>query len=104
MSLCVVLTAAFSLRLVFFPLPQLHWLYWGYSVEFLGLSSFTGMWLAGLLFFAANMAVLGGVLAHHRFVPVFQGGARTSIGSDGAAGSGSAAAAPTTLTQRTKDQ
>lgn len=80
-------------------------MYWGYSVEFLGVSSFTGMWLAGLAFFAANATVLGGVLAHHRFVPVFRTGVRTSIAAACDGHSDSHGAAPhTALTQRAKDQ
>ena len=37
---------------------QLHWLSWAYLLEFQGLSVFLGVWLAGLLFLAANTALI----------------------------------------------
>ena len=37
---------------------ELHWLLWGYRLEFLGESVFAGVWLAGMLFFAANIGAL----------------------------------------------
>lgn len=55
------------------------WLYTGLCVEFRGESVFTAMWAAGLAFFAANIALLAGVLLYHRFTPVFSKGSLTSI-------------------------
>ena len=37
---------------------QLHWLGWAYLLEFQGMSVFLGIWLAGLLFLAANTALI----------------------------------------------
>jgi hypothetical protein len=64
---------------LFFCSPQLHWLHWGYSVEFLTRPSFLSMWLAGVGFFLANVTLLAVVLTKHRFRPVFVRGRCTSI-------------------------
>jgi phosphatidylinositol glycan class M len=41
---------------------ELHWLAWAYRVEFLGESAFEGVFVAGLLFFAVNVALIGGLM------------------------------------------
>lgn len=50
---------------------QLHWLLWGYLLEFKGKNAFVQLWLGSLLFLAANTWVLIMVMRHHRFSPVF---------------------------------
>ncbi|KAJ0969485.1 hypothetical protein J5N97_022362 [Dioscorea zingiberensis] len=50
---------------------QLHWLLWGYLLEFKGLNVFIQLWLASLLFLATNTSILLMVIHHHRFSPVF---------------------------------
>ena len=44
--------------LVAWAAAEVHWLYWGYRLEFRGESVFVQLWLAGLLFFAANVGVM----------------------------------------------
>ena len=58
---------------------QLHWLYTGFQLEFMGLPVCVHMWVGGLLFFVANMLLLCVVLANHRFQPVFFRGICTAI-------------------------
>jgi hypothetical protein len=48
------LKRALVLFVMFFA-GELHWLFWGYQLEFLGLPVFAGVWAAGLLFFAASL-------------------------------------------------
>ncbi|KAF6135620.1 hypothetical protein GIB67_028191 [Kingdonia uniflora] len=50
---------------------QMHWLMWGYLLEFKGKNVFIQLWCASLLFLAANTLVLIMVIRHHRFSPVF---------------------------------
>nr|XP_010926890.1 GPI mannosyltransferase 1 [Elaeis guineensis] len=50
---------------------QLHWLMWGYLLEFKGWSVFIQLWLASLLFLVANTFVLLMVIKHHRYSPIF---------------------------------
>ncbi|XP_042478932.1 GPI mannosyltransferase 1 isoform X1 [Macadamia integrifolia] len=50
---------------------QLHWLMWGYLLEFKGKNVFVQLWLASLLFLAANTYVLVMVIHHHLISPVF---------------------------------
>lgn len=51
---------------------QLHWLMWGYLLEFKGKNVFLQLWLAGLLFLAANTFVLIMITCRHTYSPVFQ--------------------------------
>lgn len=37
---------------------EAHWLYWGYQLEVLSLPVYTQMWLAAMLFFAVNVALI----------------------------------------------
>ncbi|XP_039124770.1 GPI mannosyltransferase 1 isoform X2 [Dioscorea cayenensis subsp. rotundata] len=50
---------------------QLHWLLWGYILEFKGQNVFIQLWLASLLFLAANTVILLMVIHHHKFSRVF---------------------------------
>ncbi|CAN8252540.1 unnamed protein product [Cochlearia groenlandica] len=51
---------------------QSHWLLWGYMLEFKGVNVFLQLWLASLLFLAANTFVLVKIIHHHRFSPLFR--------------------------------
>lgn len=51
---------------------QLHWLLWGYLLEFKGKNVFLQLWIAGLLFLAANTYVLLAIIRCHRYSPIFQ--------------------------------
>ena len=53
---------------------EAHWLFWAYFLELEGRSTFRGLFLAGLLFLAANCALLVRMAAKHIFVPVFARG------------------------------
>ncbi|KAK9944261.1 hypothetical protein M0R45_009835 [Rubus argutus] len=50
---------------------QLHWLWWGYMLEFKGRNVFLQLWVAGIIFLFANTYVLVSLINHHRFSPVF---------------------------------
>ncbi|KAF8390953.1 hypothetical protein HHK36_023253 [Tetracentron sinense] len=50
---------------------QIHWLMWGYLLEFKGKNVFVQLWLASLLFLAANTWVLIMIIHHHRLSPIF---------------------------------
>ncbi|OVA15992.1 Mannosyltransferase [Macleaya cordata] len=50
---------------------QIHWLMWGYLLEFKGKNVFLQLWLASLLFLAANTWVLVMIIRRHMFSPVF---------------------------------
>eukprot|EP00878_Enallax_costatus_P028290 GHUV01030544.1.p2 GENE.GHUV01030544.1~~GHUV01030544.1.p2 ORF type:complete len:109 (-),score=28.83 GHUV01030544.1:1168-1494(-) len=39
-------------------LTQLHWLFWGYMLEFQGRGVHLMLWIAGVLFLVANTAVM----------------------------------------------
>ncbi|GAB4847597.1 hypothetical protein Ancab_026659 [Ancistrocladus abbreviatus] len=52
---------------------QTHWLMWGYLLEFKGKNVFLQLWMASLVFFAANTLVLVRIISRHRFCPIFQG-------------------------------
>jgi len=39
-------------------IAETHWLYWGYQLEFKGLSVFTELWIASLLFFSVNIGLI----------------------------------------------
>ncbi|GAB2282487.1 hypothetical protein Dimus_017030 [Dionaea muscipula] len=51
---------------------QTHWLMWAYLLEFRGYPVFLQLWLASLLFLAANVSVLIMIIRRHRYVPIFQ--------------------------------
>lgn len=51
---------------------QGHWLMWGYLLEFKGKNVFLQLWVAGLLFLAANTFVLINIIQQHTYSPVFQ--------------------------------
>ncbi|KAI3960692.1 hypothetical protein MKX01_003866 [Papaver californicum] len=50
---------------------QIHWLMWGYLLEFKGKNVFIQLWLASILFLAANTWLLVMVIRRHRYSPVF---------------------------------
>ncbi|MCL7029483.1 hypothetical protein MKW94_007117 [Papaver nudicaule] len=50
---------------------QIHWLMWGYLLEFKGKNVFIQLWLASILFLAANTYVLVMVIRRHVYSPVF---------------------------------
>lgn len=52
---------------------QTHWLMWGYMLEFRGKNVFLQLWMASLVFLAANTFVLIMIIRHHRHSPVFKG-------------------------------
>ena len=60
---------------------QLHWLMWGYLLEFKGKNVFLQLWIASILFLAANTYLLVSVIHHHKYAPIF---ARVENKSDGA--------------------
>ncbi|KAK1279281.1 GPI mannosyltransferase 1 [Acorus gramineus] len=51
---------------------QIHWLMWGYLLEFKGLNVFIPLWFASIFFLFSNTWVLIKVIRYHRFSPVFQ--------------------------------
>lgn len=51
---------------------QLHWLLWGYLLEFKGKNVFLQLWIGSLLFLAANIFVLVAIIRHHRYCPIFR--------------------------------
>ncbi|KAL2939725.1 GPI mannosyltransferase 1, partial [Bienertia sinuspersici] len=51
---------------------QLHWLMWGYLLEFKGKNVFVPLWIASLLFLAANSFALIMFIRFHRYAPMFQ--------------------------------
>jgi GPI mannosyltransferase 1 subunit M len=50
---------------------QLHWLVWAYLLEFKGKNVFLPLWMASLLFLAANTLVLVMIIRNHKYSPVF---------------------------------
>lgn len=48
-------------------ITEIHWLHWGYHLEFLGQNVFFQLWAASLLFFACNVWILSEFLGseHH---------------------------------------
>ncbi|KAJ8545698.1 hypothetical protein K7X08_018281 [Anisodus acutangulus] len=57
---------------------QGHWLLWGYLLEFKGKNVFLQLWVAGLLFLAANTFVLINIIQQHTYSPVFQQSSRAA--------------------------
>jgi phosphatidylinositol glycan class M len=53
---------------------ELHWNFWAYWLELRGQSSFLYVWMAGLVFFAANVCVLAAFITHHNYTPAFSHG------------------------------
>ena len=51
---------------------QTHWLMWGYLLEFKGKNVFLELWIASLLFLAANTFVLIKIIQYHRYSPLFK--------------------------------
>ncbi|XP_050230543.1 GPI mannosyltransferase 1 [Mercurialis annua] len=51
---------------------QSHWLLWGYMLEFKGKNVFVQLWLASLLFLAANTFVIVMFVCHRRYSVVFK--------------------------------
>lgn len=52
---------------------QIHWLMWGYMLEFRGKNVFLQLWMASLVFLAANTFVLIMIIRRHLHSPVFKG-------------------------------
>lgn len=50
---------------------QTHWLMWGYLLEFKGKNVFLQLWMASIIFLAANTYILISTIHHHRFSPIF---------------------------------
>ncbi|XP_022136205.1 GPI mannosyltransferase 1 [Momordica charantia] len=50
---------------------QLHWLMWGYLLEFKGKNVLIQLWMASILFLAANTAVLSLIIHQHRLSALF---------------------------------
>lgn len=53
---------------------ELHWLYWAYHLEIKGQNTFFELWIAGILFFLANIVVLVTLIRHHVASPLFSSG------------------------------
>ncbi|CAH8362386.1 unnamed protein product [Eruca vesicaria subsp. sativa] len=51
---------------------QTYWLLWGYMLEFKGVNVFLQLWMASLVFLAANTFVLVKIIQRHRFSPLFR--------------------------------
>lgn len=51
---------------------QSHWLMWGYLLEFKGKNVFLQLWMAGLVFLAANIFILVMIIRQHRCTSVFR--------------------------------
>ncbi|CAI0541585.1 unnamed protein product [Linum tenue] len=50
---------------------QLHWLLWGYLLEFKGQNVFLQLWMASLVFLLANASVMAVFIRLQRFSPIF---------------------------------
>lgn len=51
---------------------QTHWLLWGYLLEFRGKNVFIQLWVASLIFLAANTFVIVNIIRDHVYCPVFK--------------------------------
>ncbi|WCJ23510.1 GPI mannosyltransferase 1 [Euphorbia peplus] len=51
---------------------QSHWLFWGYMLEFKGKNVFLELWVASILFLAANTFVAFMFIRYHRYYPMFK--------------------------------
>ncbi|XVF31666.1 hypothetical protein REPUB_Repub17cG0011200 [Reevesia pubescens] len=60
---------------------QTHWLMWGYLLEFKGKNVFLQLWMASLLFLAANAFILIMLIRDHNYSPVFRrhAGSKTTL-------------------------
>ncbi|XP_073145491.1 GPI mannosyltransferase 1-like isoform X2 [Henckelia pumila] len=62
-----------GLACIFFWIgAQTHWLFWGYLLEFRGKNVFIQLWVACLVFLAANTFVLVTVIRNHVYCPVLK--------------------------------
>ncbi|KAG6404514.1 hypothetical protein SASPL_136763 [Salvia splendens] len=61
---------------------QTHWLMWGYLLEFRGKNVFLQLWMASLLFMAANTFVMINVIRSHVFCPLFKPSSSKSVKDD----------------------
>ena len=61
---------------------ELHWLYWGYRLEFVGDNVFLQLWGASMLFFGANVLILWILIRNHKFAPLFKDGKVNQIFGD----------------------
>ena len=52
-------------------LTYVHWLYWGYQLEFKGNSVFFELWCAGVFFFLVNVGIIMTCLNNHMYATVF---------------------------------
>ncbi|CAN6459489.1 unnamed protein product [Victoria cruziana] len=50
---------------------QVHWLMWGYLLEFKGQNVFLQLWLSSILFLAANVFILVVLITNHHYSPLF---------------------------------
>lgn len=51
---------------------QTHWLLWGYLLEFKGKNVFIQLWVASIIFLAANTYILISIIHNHIFSPVYR--------------------------------
>lgn len=51
---------------------QVHWLMWAYLLEFKGQNVFLQLWVASLMFLAANTWVLIMAIKHHQYSAIFR--------------------------------
>ena len=55
-------------------LTEFHWLFWAYRLEFLGENTFLPLWVAGCMFFLANVTIFVQMVRHHKEGKVFEKG------------------------------
>ncbi|CAK4098730.1 unnamed protein product [Aphanomyces euteiches] len=53
---------------------ELHWLYWAFGLEILGQNTFFQLWIAGLVFFCVNVAIMVLFIKKHHHGALFAGG------------------------------
>ncbi|OQR83889.1 hypothetical protein ACHHYP_14175 [Achlya hypogyna] len=58
---------------------ELHWLYWAFGLEIMGQNTFFWVWVAGLVFFVVNIALMIAFNTHHNHAPLFARGAITPL-------------------------
>lgn len=51
---------------------QTHWLMWGYLLEFKGKNVFIQLWVASIVFLAANTYILISIIQNHIYSPVYR--------------------------------